>query len=203
MHVEFLVEEESIEVALQSLVPAVAGPTVTFNVHPHQGKPDLMAKLPDRLRGYASWLPSDWRIAILVDEDRQDCRALKRKLEAAARSAGLRSQSRPDRSGRFRVLNRIVIEELEAWFFGDIDALVSAYPRVPPTLHKKAPYRDPDAIAGGTWEALERVLQEVGYHSGGLMKIAAARAIAPHMSPARNRSRSFQHFIQALAALLA
>lgn len=50
----------------------------------------------------------------------------------------------------FQVLNRLAIEELEAWFFGDVAALHSAYPRVPSTLGRRSRYRDPDAIRGGT-----------------------------------------------------
>lgn len=99
------------------------------------------------------------------------------------------------------VLNRIAIEELEAWFFGDVEALRAAYPKVPATLGSQARYRDPDAIVGGTWEALERVLQGKGYHRGGLQKIKAAKEIAAHMDPARNRSRSFRVFMEGLAAL--
>lgn len=90
---------------------------------------------------------------------------------------------------------------MEAWFFGDVNALTAAYPGVPATLAKKEKYRDPDAIQGGTWEALERILQRAGYHLGGLSKIEAARAIAKHMTPEHNRSHSFQVFRDALLLL--
>ena len=53
----------------------------------------------------------------------------------------------------FQLVNRLAVEELEAWFFGDVDAMATAYPRVPRTLAQRAPYRDPDRIKGGTWEA--------------------------------------------------
>ncbi|MGD0827532.1 MAG: DUF4276 family protein [Desulfobaccales bacterium] len=55
-----------------------------------------------------------------------------------------------------QVLNRIAIEELESWFFGDGIALKTAYPGIPETLDKKSKYRNPDAIER-TWEALERL----------------------------------------------
>jgi hypothetical protein len=156
--------------------------------------------LPDRLKGYKSWLPKDWRIAVLVDGDDQDCRRLKAELNEAARVAGLRIRSGAGSS--FQVLNRLAIEELEAWFFGDVDALRAAYPRIDPNLGKKAKYRNPDAIKGGTWEALEREFNRLGYHQEGLPKIAAARAIAAHMVPDRNRSKSFQAFRQGLLELV-
>jgi hypothetical protein len=95
---------------------------------------------------------------------------------------------------RFQVLNRIAVEELEAWFFGDVQAVHRAYERVSPSLAAKAAYRDPDAIKGGTWEALERELQRAGYFKSGLPKIKVARAISANMVPSRNRSRSFQVF---------
>jgi hypothetical protein len=85
----------------------------------------------------------------------------------------------------------VAIEEIEAWFFGDVIALGDSFPRIPGNLDKKERYFDPDAIAGGTWEALERVMQRAGYFQGGLAKIEAARAISRRMEPHRNRSTSF------------
>jgi hypothetical protein len=96
------------------------------------------------------------------------------------------------------VVNRIVVEELEAWFFGDWSSVCQAYPRVPATIPQQARYRTPDAIAGGTWEALERVLRNAGYFQSGLRKIEAARAIASHMQPEINTSQSFQIFRRTL-----
>ena len=159
MHIELLVEEPSAEAALQELLPQIIGDTATFSIHPFQGKPDLMAKLSGRLRGYSHWLPVDWRIVVLVDTDEEDCQELKAQLEQAAQMADLATKSATLPGMSFQVLNRLAIEELEAWFFGDPEALHTAYPRVPSTLTKRALYRDPDAIRGGTWEALERVLQ--------------------------------------------
>ncbi|MGH3928087.1 MAG: hypothetical protein ACRDTT_35370, partial [Pseudonocardiaceae bacterium] len=58
-------------------------------------------------------------------------------------------------------------------------------------------------IAGGTWEALERVLQARGYHLGGLAKVAAATEIAEHMNVDVNRSRSFLVFRDGVRRLVA
>jgi len=95
-----------------------------------------------------------------------------------------------------------VVEELEAWFFGDVMALRKAYPRLP-DISKKAAFRNPDRIRGGTWETLERLLQKAGYYKGGLPKIELAKTITPHMEPASNTSKSFQTFRQALLELVA
>ena len=194
MYIEFLVEEPSAEAALLAVVPRIVGAEIGFSIHPHQGKPDLLGKLPSRLRGYANWLPADWRIVVLLDRDDDECQALKAQLEQFAAAAGLTTRAAVEAGAQFQVLNRLAIEELETWFFGDCEAIRAAYPRVPKDLARRANYRDPDDIRGGTWEALERELQRVGYHRGGLAKIAAARDIAAHMQPERNRSRSFLAF---------
>ena len=103
----------------------------------------------------------------------------------------------------YQVVNRIVIEELEAWFFGDWQAVQAAYPRVAGTIPRKAAFRDPDAIAGGTWEAIERILKRAGYFKGGLRKLELAREVAQHMEPARNSSHSFRVFENAVADAMA
>jgi len=193
MHIEFLVEEPSAEKALESLIPKIVGNAVSFKIHPFQGKPNLLANLPARLKGYRQWLPSDWHVVVLIDVDNEDCRALKQRLEQVAVDAGLATKTAAG-GERFQVLNRLAIEELEAWFIGDEEALRAAYPRIEKNLAQKEKYRDPDAIAGGTWEALERLLQKAGYFRGGLGKVTAAREISQHMVPERNRSRSFQVF---------
>ncbi len=46
MHVEFLVEELSMNEVLQNLLPKILGETITFDIHPYQGKFDLTSKLP-------------------------------------------------------------------------------------------------------------------------------------------------------------
>ena len=181
-------------------MPKILGPEVTFRLHPHQGKPDLLAKLPGRLRGYKAWIPDDWYIVALVDADAQDCRLLKSRLEEITRSVGLETKSTAGPDSRFQVLNRIVVEELEAWFFGDVEALRAVYPRVSRHLASRKRYRDPDAIQGGTWEALAHLLRYHNYDVPG--KISVAEAISERMDPRRNRSRSFQVFVEGLQAMV-
>ncbi len=175
MHVLFFVEEPSVEAALTNLLPKLLPQQTTCQFIVFQGKPDLLDNLSARLRGYASWLPEDWRIVVLIDEDRQDCNQLKEKMEAAAQSAGLATKTRAG-NGAYQVLNRIAIEELEAWFVGDVEALRRVYPRLPASLGSRSKFRDPDAIPGGTWESLEHILQSNGYNEAGYPKIAASTA---------------------------
>jgi len=202
LHLEFLVEEASLESALTQLLPKILPSTVTYKIHAFRGKTDLLAKLPNRLKGYQAWLPPDWKIVILIDEDREDCLKLKQQLEIMAISSGLITKSSCQKDKSFQVLNRIVVEELEAWFFGDVEAIRQAYPKVSPNLATQKKYREPDAIKGGTWEALERVLRNAGYHQGGLEKYKASSEISKYMNPESNLSKSFKVFYQGLLEII-
>ncbi|CAN5346503.1 DUF4276 family protein [soil metagenome] len=202
MHIEFLVEETSAEIVLTEIVPKILGNKVTFKVHDFRGKTNLLKKLPDRMKGYYNLLKSqeDWRIVVLIDEDRQDCKELKQKLEDIAIGEGL---STPSTKKNFQVLNRLVVEEIEAWFFGDVEAMRVKYPKVSQNLTRRASYRNPDEIKGGTWEALDRVLSSVGYYTKGFMpKTEVARNIAPFLNPELNASKSFQVFREGLKSFL-
>ncbi len=200
MHIEFLLEEASAEVALKSILCKILSKEVSREFHAFQGKPDLLGKLPERLKAYRRWITDDWRIMVLIDRDREDCFQLKAQLEGIAHDAGFATKSNPSQEGDFHVVNRLAIEELEAWFFGDIEAVRTAYPRVSRNLQYQVRYRDPDAIAGGTYEALEHLLRQLNYHRGGLLKTAVAQNIAQYMEPSRNRSKSFQVFVEGLKA---
>ena len=188
-HIEILVEEPSMEAALMVSLPRVIG-ALTFRIHTFQCKSDLRKKLLCRLKGYKKWLPNNWRIVVLLDRDDDDCHKLKSSLESMANDAKLTTRSKAN-GKHFSVVNRLAIEELEAWHFGDWAAVKTAYPRVPTDIPKKAAYRDPDAIKGGTWESFERELQKAGYFKGGLRKIEAAQAVATHWDPNINTSASF------------
>ena len=199
VHIEFFLEEPSAEEALKAILPKILSNNVTFDFLVFEGKDNLLNNLSVRLKGYR-WIPDDWRIMVLIDEDRRDCHELKAYLEKAAHEAGFVTKSRAAQNEDFQVVNRLAIEELEAWFFEDIEALHAAYSRVSINLQYQARYRDPDAIRGGTYEALERLLVEGNYYSDKLPKTEVARDIAPHMEPNRNRSKSFQVFLEGLKA---
>jgi hypothetical protein len=201
-HLVLLVEEPSMEAFLHGLLPRLLPADRTFEVHPFQGKQDLLGKLDARLRAYAAWLPADSRLFVVVDRDDEDCHALKQRLEAAAKRAGLVTRSQAG-AVPWQLVNRIAIEELESWYFGDWEAVRAEYPRVSAHVPQRQGLRDPDAIAGGTWQAFERVMRKHGYFKGGLAKIEAARRISAHIEPARNQSASFQAFHAAVLEALA
>lgn len=176
------------EAALLELIPKIR-PDASFDLHPFRGKPDLLNKMPGRLRGYLHWHTDDLRVVVVVDRDDDDCRYLKQRIMDMSQLAGM------------PLLCRIAIEELEAWLIGDVAALRQAYPGVPASLGNRAAYRYPDEISGGTWEALERVLKRAGYYATGMPKVEVASRVAEHMDPENNRSVSFCVFRDGIRGL--
>ncbi|MBK6942984.1 MAG: DUF4276 family protein [Planctomycetes bacterium] len=189
------------EAFLRAVAPKILGTRATFDVYQFQCKARLLEVLPRRLAGYRTWAPPGLRVVALVDRDHEPCGPLKKQMETFARRVGLATPS-GKLSGEWKVANRIAIEELEAWYFGDWSAVCAAYPRVDPNTPKRRGLRDSDAIRGGTWEAFEKVLQKAGYYRGGLAKTEAAQRIGGHFDPARCRSRSFQVFRSTLLGAL-
>lgn len=200
-HLVVLTEEYSMEAFLMTLLPRILPHDLKFEIHSFRGKQDLLRKLPDRLRGYAGWIPENYRIVVLVDRDNDDCIELKRRLEDISDQAKLITRSQSG-STVWQVVNRIAIEELEAWYFGDWEAVCQAYPRVSSKIPNRRSYRDPDAIQGGTWERFEQIMKQRGYYKEGLAKVRAARDIAQYMNPACNRSSSFMKFHETIVELI-
>ncbi len=139
---------------------------------------------------------------VLVDADRDNCRRLKQRLETAARDAGLCTKTTAAGTERIHVVNRIVVEELEAWFLGDPEALTTGYPRLPGSLGDKVECRAPDSVRGGTCERLHKLLKDHGCLGDRFPKRDVAARVAAHMDPARNRSPSFNTFVEGVEALL-
>ncbi len=199
MHLEFLLEEPSAEKVLRNILPSIVTGNHTFKCIVFQGKYDLLKKLPARLRAYKRWIPENYRIIVLVDRDQENCTELKSKLNRFAAESGLLCRSTAS-GAFFQVLNRIAVEEIEAWFFGDPEAIRLAFPKIA-VFENKAQYRNPDDIVN-TWEMLEKLLQQKGYHRTGLRKGDAANAISVHMQPLKNKSKSFQVFWDGVSACL-
>ncbi|WP_234369539.1 hypothetical protein [Paracidovorax avenae] len=97
-----------------------------FQCIPHEGKSDLDRSIPRKL---AAWrIPGD-RFVIVRDNDNADCVDLKNKLR------GLCTQGeRPE------TLIRIVCQELESWYLGDLAALerVMNFPPLPAPVQRQA-----------------------------------------------------------------
>jgi len=199
MHFEFLLEEPSAEKVLRNILPSLIVGEHDFRCIVYQGKMDLLKSLPIKLRGYKRWIPGAFKIIVLVDRDDDDCFELKRKLDLIATNAGLICKC--NSQDNFQVMNRIAVEEIESWFFGDADAMRMAYPRLN-FFERKTSFRNPDAIKN-TWESLERILQQRGYFKTGLRKTEVANEVSKYMQPLKNRSKSFQVFWSGITECIA
>ncbi len=198
---EILVEEPSMEAALREILPRILQDRARGKPINMGSKGKLLKALPARLRAYRKRIENgeDLKIIVLVDRDSDNCEQLKQRLETIAREAGLTTKTAVNGQGDFQVVTRIAIEELEAWFMGDIDALKSAFSSLK-SVNFPGNFRNPDN--GGTWERLHRFLKRHGIYRKSYPKIEAARQIAKHMEPGRNRSRSFKSFLQGVEACL-
>ena len=192
-------------------------PDREWEVFDFRSKEQLLLRLPQRLKGYASMMKQggyhDLRVVVLVDRDDDDCRVLKARLEAAAQVVGLQtltaSRLKPGAlpTQPFYVVNRVVCEELEAWYFGDPTACQAAYPRLRRKHFSATHLHDPDAIKGGTWEAFGRTLHKAGHlpaaPTNHRWKYEAAQTIGQQLSlvPTANQSPSFRAFIAGILAL--
>ena len=69
-------------------------------------------------------MPSGFRKthAFVIDRDNDDCKKLKRRMDSDALSAGFQNR-KSSGTASWRVVNRIAVEELEAWFFGEWGAV--------------------------------------------------------------------------------
>lgn len=194
--IEFLVEERSITPYVDAAVGALRA-DLKYAVREFNGKPDLLRKLPGRLRGYASYAERP-QVVVLVDQDREDCRELKARLEGMAEAAGLVTKTSA-LGADFQVCNRIVVQELEAWALGDESAVLEAFPRVR-SFAKKANFRNPDQLEKPS-KHLERLLQGHGYYEAGLSKLDCAQRVASHLTIDASLSPSFRAFAALLPAL--
>lgn len=172
----FLLEEPSMKTLLVGLLPHVF-PGWVEHVHfvciPHEGKSDLDKSIPTKLKAWR--VPGD-RFVIVRDNDNADCVNLKARLRKLCEASG-----RPD------TLVRLVCQELESWYIGDIRALALAFdPQLDtPALRKR--FAEPD-----TWQKpskeLERLVPE-------FQKGLGARLMGQHLRENGNLSRSFNVFV--------
>jgi hypothetical protein len=198
MYFEIFVEELSAEETLKNLIPKIIGDPHQFNIHAYSGKSDFKKKILSRLKGYKNYITDNHKIFLLLDNDENSCYDIKTELEDYCQKARLISKSKAKDPKKFHVITRVVVKELESWFFGDMPAIKTAYPKIPKNKLKK--YRDlnPDKLSGGTWEKLHEVLKSGGYYPRRYSKIEVSQKISPYMNVNNNKSISFNQFKQAL-----
>ena len=197
MHAAILVEDNSTEATVAILLSRLLAnhPEHTAEIVPFGGKQRMLGRLRERFYMLARSHYAD-QVIVVIDQDTDDCEALKRRIYDDAVSAGLvlRYQSTPESSLRIR----IAMTELESWFIGDPAAVRAAYPRIT-ERDLRLRRRDPDALSDAS-EWLGRRLTSHGYYSDRMRKIEAAQAIAPHLNlaPDANASQSFRLFLRTL-----
>lgn len=209
MHFEILVEGQAELTALSILMSQIVGiysEPHTWSIHKHRGigklpekpyeKPNkndqtLLHNLPSKLRAYGLENRDDVVVIILVDlDDRPDCREFKNKLVSLLEHCKMRPNT----------LFRIAIEELEAWYFGDHEAISQAYPKMKQSTYEKY-IQDSQC---GTWEKLAEVIfpggmKELVKHGKRSKKILEqkriwAKNICPYIDVETNKSPSFKKF---------
>ncbi|HHE08123.1 MAG TPA: DUF4276 family protein [Chlorobaculum parvum] len=177
--VVFLLEERSMKALLEGLLPRFL-PNLQFQCVPHEGKQDLEKSIPRKLR---AWQEPGVRFVIIYDNDGGNCIELKQRLTELC-----------NESGRQDTLVRIACQELEAWYFGDPEALARAFDKKQlRNIGNKARYRDPDSIIYPSKE-LSKLIPE-------FQKISGARKMSAHLSRTENRSSSFHALINGLERL--
>lgn len=173
----FLLEEPSMRVLLDGWLPRLFPGWVDgqhFQCVPHEGKSDLDRSIQRKL---AAWrIPGDCFV-IVRDNDNANCIDLKARLRALCTQGG-----RPE------TLIRLVCQELESWYLGDLAALAAAFdtPKADTSAQRKR-FVDPD-----TWQ---KPSVEVKRLVPAFQKISGARAMAAQLCPEQNCSRSLQTFV--------
>ena len=214
MHLEILVEGQAERTALEPILAKLLGPydhPHTWKIHKHRGvgelpanlndqpnprNPTLLHNLPALLRGFGKGLTDDQAVVVLLDLDDKDCMLLKQQLVEILDTC----EPVP------RVLFRIAIESLEAWFLGDQTAFLKAYPNA--NMSILSTYQQ-DAICG-TW----KLIADAVYHGGSKAlkakgrlfvleeKRVWAKNIAPLMAIESNASTSFCVFRDGIRRLV-
>ena len=215
MHIEILVEDRSGEKLLEILLPQILGSQGkphTWRLHAYKGigriprglatkvnpaKRILLEQLPRLLRGYGK-TPGIDAVVVVLDADKRDCAEFLRELKSVADAC---LPPIPN------TLFRLAIEEMEAWYLGDRQALLTAYPRA-----KRG-------LLGGyvqdstcdTWELLadaiypggSTAIKKAGWPLPGQVKYEWAEKIGPFMDWERNQSPSFGKLRDGLRRLVA
>ena len=208
MHFDILVEDQSGKKALDFLIPKIIGNGHTFTIHPYKGigripknlninkdsaKRILLDQLPRLLQGYGKTYASygnDYVAAVIVvcDLDRRCLKKFRQELLAVLDAC------HPKPETRFC----IAIEEGEAWFLGDLQAVRTAYPTAKANV--LTAYIQ-DSICG-TWETLADAIYSGGstnlrkqhWTTIGTEKSKWSETIAPNMDVENNQSGSFCYF---------
>ncbi len=215
MHFEILVEDQSGKKALEIIIPKIIGEQDTFKIHWYKGigripknltphsnpsKRILLSQFPKILKGYGETFagyPKGYPAAVILVCDLDD----KCLVEFRNQLFAILEECPQKPTTRFC----FAIEEGEAWFLGDFEAIKSAYPKAKNSVLKG--YIN-DSICG-TWELLADAiypggstkLSAKGWQAIGSEKSRWAERISPYMDVNDNNSPSFIHFKEKILEL--
>ena len=215
MHFEILIEDESGKQMLNILMPKIISENDTFKVIGYKGigrlpknltsNSDvktriLLEQLPRLLKGYGktfSGYNSTYKATVIVicDLDDKCLKTFRGEL------FNILNLCNPKPETRFC----FAIEEGEAWFLGDINAIELAYPEIKKSVLNN--YEN-DSICG-TWELLadaiysggSQALSKQEWYIIGAEKSAWAKNISLHMDVENNSSPSFRYFYKKIREL--
>ena len=174
MHLVFFLEGQSEKAMLEILIPKILiHSNITIQYITFEGKQDLIKQLPIKLKG---WSFSNTKFVILLDKDQDDCKKLKEKLITICKQNTQLNNT----------LIRIACEELESWYFGDLDAVEKGLDIK--KLKNQSTYRIPDNIKKPAKE-LEKITKNQ------YQKIKGSRSIAEYLDLKQNSSQSYRVFI--------
>lgn len=202
MHIEMLVEDASSKRLLDFVLPKLLGEQCnphTWRLHAYKGigriprnlnsgadpaKRILLDQLPRILRGYGK-TPSIDAVVVVLDADDRNCRNFLAELKRIV----VNCNPAPN------TLFRLAIEEVEAWYLGDQQALIDAYPRA--RVDVLGHYVQ-DSVCN-TWELLadavypggSTAIRNAGWPLPGQVKCEWAEKIGPLLDLSRNVSPSF------------
>lgn len=110
----FLLEEQSAQAMLESLLPRMLNSAITTRFIPFEGKSDLEKQMTKRMNGYQN---QQAKFIVMRDQDSTpDCSVIKKDLLKRCEEAG--------RSGASLV--RIACRELESFYLADLAAVEKA-----------------------------------------------------------------------------
>ncbi len=181
----FMVEEASMKICLDSILEKLleSEENICFQVIPHSGKSDLEKSIQRKLKAFRNYDGMKYKFFILRDQDNGDCIKIKDRLKNLCINA-----NRPDS------IIRIVCQELESWFIGDLDAIERGMNITVKNKMKKK-YRKPDTL-GNPSEEIKKIC------NNSYSKVGDARKISKFLSLTENKSHSYNVFLSAVSNIL-
>ena len=178
--VVFFVEEESMKAFLENFLSRLGISTTAYNISVFEGKNQLKKNLTPKIN---QWRLPNMQFFVLMDNDNKpNCKDVKLALFKQCEEA-----NRPD------TIIRLVCQELEAWYLGDLSTVSNYYnqPIKLPTLKQITQQNiKPDSV--------ERPSELLKQQFPTFKKGELARHMGKHITLEDNSSVSFGYFVQAL-----